>query len=67
MAGAQVRHLLYRSLDGLYRHDLLPIFPVLVVDQHGNGTADTLAVAHAGEYLCASFSICWRRPRPYPF
>ena len=36
-------------LGGLVAHDVLPVGPVAVVDQHGDGRAQRLAGAHPGE------------------
>ena len=45
-------------------HDLLPVLPVAIADEHRDRRADRLAGAHAGQKLDGSFSICMRRPRP---
>ena len=66
MAGAQVRHFLDRFLNRFHRHDFLPVFPVLVVDQHADGTADGLAVADAGENLRGVFLDLLPATAPVP-
>ena len=56
MAGPRPRHLPAASLGigggvRLGRHNVLPVVPIAVPDEHGDRGAERLAGAHAGEPL----------------
>ena len=46
-------------------HDLLPIFPVAILNDHRDGDP-TFAGANIGKKFDGVAPICMRRPRPYP-
>jgi len=49
---------------GLGGHDILPVFPVAVPDEHGDGGAERFAARTPASHSMRSDSIFMRAPRP---